>query len=74
LQVAVAAYRIRDCVFNECSKVHGVSEATVRRCAMKENWYVIFVKLLRERTTFSRGMDTILAEDVLNLEFELAEK
>jgi hypothetical protein len=39
--MVVAAYRNGDCGLNECSRVYGVPEATIRRFATKKNWYVV---------------------------------
>jgi hypothetical protein len=44
LQISFVEYRI-GCGLNECSRVYGVRKATIRRLAMKKNWYVNSVKV-----------------------------
>jgi hypothetical protein len=48
--------------------VYGVPKATIRRHAMKQNWYVNGVKALGEQATFFGGMEEILYDHIIMLE------
>jgi hypothetical protein len=53
---------------NECSRVCGVPKATIRRCAMKQIWYVDGVKAPGRQATFFGDMEEILADHIIMLE------
>jgi hypothetical protein len=48
--------------------VYGVPRATIKRHAMKKNWYVNGVKALGEQVTFFGDMEEILDDHIIMLE------
>jgi hypothetical protein len=66
--MAVAACINGDYGFNECSRVYRVPRATIRRLAMKKNWYVNGLQALERQARFFEDMEEILADHIIMLE------
>jgi hypothetical protein len=65
--MTVAVYRNEDCGLNECSRVYGVPQATIRRHVMKQIWYVSGVRALGRQATLFGDTKEILADHIIML-------
>lgn len=65
---AVAAYRNGETGLNECSRIYNVPKATIKRHADRKNATANEMKVLGRQSTFTKDMETILANHILQLE------